>query len=56
MDWWENLGAYAQFFGSTPALAVDFATTGPNIDMHGADAADALQSSPLPMPVYDQGG
>lgn len=55
MDWFTDLGAYAQFFPNAPALAMDMATRGPNIDMGGADAAHAVQSSQIPMPLYDGG-
>jgi hypothetical protein len=55
VDWWQNLGAYAQFFGNTPALAVDFATRGPNPDLVGYNSAYALQTTQANIDVYEGG-
>lgn len=55
MDWWQNLGGYAQFFGNTPALAVDFAVHGPNPDLMGYNAAYALQTTQAQINLYESG-
>ena len=54
MDWWEQIGNYANFFPDTPALGVDMALHGPNADQVGYHLAYGLQSTPTSIDVYPQ--
>jgi hypothetical protein len=52
MDWWNQIGNYVDFFGETPALAVDMALNGPNANHVGYDLAFGLQAAQTPIDVY----
>lgn len=52
MDWWLDVNNYAAMMPQSPALAVHFATQGPNADTMGYDLAAMLQQNPAPIPVY----
>lgn len=52
MEWWDQIGNFASFFGDTPALAVDMALHGPNANFVGYDLAYGLQMSPTAIDVY----
>jgi hypothetical protein len=52
MDWWNQIGNYVDFFGETPALAVDMALNGPNANHVGYDLAFGLQAARTPIDVY----
>jgi hypothetical protein len=52
VDWWQSVGNMVDFFGDTPALAVDMALNGANPDHVGYDLAFGLQAAPTPIDVY----
>lgn len=51
MEWFDRLGAMYQFLNSTPALAHDMATKGPQTDL-GYSLAYAMQNTSAPIDVY----
>lgn len=51
MEFWDRMGAMYQFFNSTPALAHDMATKGPQTDLLYS-LAYGLQNTSAPIDVY----
>jgi hypothetical protein len=51
VNWFNELGAYQQFFPDTPALAGDFAFRGPRGDF-GYRLAYFAQATPTDLDVY----
>lgn len=55
-DWFDDLGVALQFMPDTPALAMDFTTTGPGYDPFRYSLAYNMQNSPSGLEIYPPEG